>query len=110
MARHLLGVKLGETPGPEHATIMEERILSFLSKLNPENETSPIDIDTDLFETGVLDSFGFVELVGFLEKETGQSVTEEDMDDPRFTSVGGILEVMSEKANGAARVAAGGSR
>jgi acyl carrier protein len=90
---------------------MEDRILSFLAKLDTERDTpSTIEVDTDLFEAGVLDSFGFVELVGFLEKETGHSVTEDDMDDPRFTTVSGIVEVMSEKADGAPRAAAGGAR
>ena len=89
---------------------MEERILSFLSKLNTENKPSVIEANTDLFETGFLDSFGFVELVGFLETLTGQTVTEEEMDDPRFTTVAGIVEVMSEKTEAAPRVAAGGSR
>jgi acyl carrier protein len=90
---------------------MEDRILSFLSKLNTDNQLAAFDIDTDLFETGVLDSFGFVELVGFLEKETGRSVTEEDMDDPRFTTVAGMVEVLSEKSDETTpRVAAGGSR
>jgi acyl carrier protein len=89
---------------------MEERILSFLSKQSTENPPPAIDVDTDLFDTGILDSFGFVELIGFLEKETGHSVAEEDMDDPRFTTIAGIVEVMSEKAGVAPRVAAGGAR
>jgi len=37
-------------------------------------------------------------------------VTEDEMDDPRFTTVAGIVEVMSEKGSEAPRVAAGGSR
>jgi acyl carrier protein len=89
---------------------MEERILSFLSKLDIENKPPVIEVDTDLFETGILDSFGFVELIGFLEKETGRSVTEEEMDDPRFTTVAGIVDVMSEKSGQASHVAAGGAR
>jgi D-alanine--poly(phosphoribitol) ligase subunit 2 len=89
---------------------MEERILSFLSKLSTENEPSVIEADTDLFESGILDSFGFVELVGFLEKETGLSVTEQDMEDPRFTTVTGIVQVLADKAGREAQVAAGGSR
>ena len=89
---------------------MEDRILSFLSKLSTDRPSPEIDTRTDLFETGVLDSFGFVELVDFLEKETGQAVSEDDMDDPRFTTVAGMVEVMSEKTNGTLRVAAGGSR
>jgi acyl carrier protein len=89
---------------------MEEQILSFLSKLETENKPPAIDADTDLFETGFLDSFGFVELVGFLETLTGQTVTEEDMDDPRFTTVRGIVEVLNEKTAPSPRVAAGGLR
>lgn len=89
---------------------MEDRILSFLSKLSTDTPPPAIDVHTDLFATGILDSFGFVELVDFLEKETGQPVSEDDMDDPRFTTVAGMVEVMSEKTEGALRVAAGGSR
>jgi acyl carrier protein len=110
LARRLLGNQPRAHEHPEHARTMEERILSFLSKLDSENEPPVIEIDTDLFETGILDSFGFVELLGFLEKETGRSVTEEEMDDPRFNTVAGIVEVMSEKPSEAPRVAAGGSR
>lgn len=89
---------------------MDEQILNFLSKLETENKPAALELDTDLFETGFLDSFGFVELVGFLETLTGQTVTEEDMDDPRFTTVRGIVEVLNEKSASAPRVAAGGSR
>ena len=89
---------------------MHARILSFLSKLSTDTPPPAIDIHTDLFESGFLDSFGFVELVAFLEKETGHAVTEHDMDDPRFTTVAGMIEVMSEKTNGNARAVAGGSR
>jgi D-alanine--poly(phosphoribitol) ligase subunit 2 len=89
---------------------MEERIINFLSKLDRDEQSPVIEADTDLFETGILDSFGFVELLGFLEKETGHAVTEEEMDDPRFTSVAGIVEVISEKADEAPSVAAGGAR
>jgi len=89
---------------------MEEQILTFLSKLESDNKPPTIEADTDLFETGFLDSFGFVELVGFLETLTGSTVTEEDMDDPRFTTVRGIVEVLNEKAAPEPRMAAGGSR
>jgi acyl carrier protein len=84
---------------------MEERIVNFLSTLDTGEESPVIEVDTDLFETGILDSFGFVELLGFLEKETGHPVTEEQMDDPRFTTVAGIVEVLSDEAG----VTAGGA-
>jgi acyl carrier protein len=106
LARRLLGDDVENSRPPEHRDRpMEERIISFLSKLDTEKESPVIDVDTDLFETGILDSFGFVELLGFLEKETGHPVTEEQMDDPRFTSVGGIVRVLSDEAG----VTAGGA-
>jgi acyl carrier protein len=88
---------------------MQARILDFLSKLPSENQPSIIGVDTDLFETGILDSFGFVELIGFLETLTGRTVTEEEMEDPRFTTVAGIVEVLGEATVIMPRVAAGGA-
>jgi acyl carrier protein len=86
---------------------MQDRILSFLSNLPSENKPSIIGVDTDLFETGILDSFGFVELIAFLETLTGRTVTDEEMEDPRFTTVAGIVEVLAEKTVSVPRVTSG---
>lgn len=85
---------------------MEDKILDFLSKLDTGPDTPSIDADTDLFEGGVLDSFGFVDLVTFLEEEMGLSVSDDDMNDPRFTSVAGIVEVLAGKGGVAHRAVA----
>lgn len=89
---------------------MEDKILDFLSKLDTGPDTSSIDVDADLFEGGVLDSFAFVDLVTFLEEEMGLSVSDEDMNDPRFTSVAGIAEVLAGKGGVAHRAVARESR
>jgi acyl carrier protein len=89
---------------------MQDRILEFLSTRPAENGPSTIDVDTDLFETGILDSFGFVELIGFLETLTGRTISDEDMEDPRFTTVAGIVEVLAAHDRPAMRAAAGGAR
>ena len=46
--------------------------------------------DTDLFEAGLLDSFGFVELVGFLEHTYGLELTDEDFESPLISSLAGL--------------------
>jgi acyl carrier protein len=76
---------------------MQQKILDFLSKLDTAPAEGSIAVDADLFEGGILDSFGLVDLVTFLEGETGLSISEEDMDDPRFTTVAGIVEVLEGK-------------
>lgn len=43
--------------------------------------------ETDLLETGVLDSLGFVELVFYLEKEFGVKITLDQVEIDNFRSV-----------------------
>jgi len=86
-----------DTSALDELSRMEKKILDFLSKLDTAPADSSIEVDADLFEGGILDSFGLVDLVTFLEGETGLSISEEDMDDPRFTTVAGIVEVLGER-------------
>jgi len=65
-------------------TTVQRRIASwFLQSLNLEIP-SP---ETDLFETGVLDSLAFVELVLHLEQEFGVKITLEQVELDNFRSV-----------------------
>ena len=54
---------------------------------------------TDLFEEGYVDSFGFVELISFLESEFDIHFDEDLMLDLRLASIGGISNVVSENIN-----------
>lgn len=65
-------------------TTVQRRIANwFLESLHLEIP-SP---ETDLFETGVLDSLGFVELVLHLEQEFGVKITLEQVEIDNFRSV-----------------------
>jgi D-alanine--poly(phosphoribitol) ligase subunit 2 len=55
----------------------------FLTKLNLEIPSA----DTDLFETGVLDSLGFVELMLHLEQEFGIKVALDQVEIDHFRSI-----------------------
>ena len=75
---------------------MKEKIFAFLSKRS-DGAPTPIGLDTNLFDEGILDSFRLVEFVTFLEGEAGCSISADDINDDRFTSVGGILEILASK-------------
>lgn len=77
---------------------MEKKILEFVSMLNTDSGgPNDVDLDTDLFEAGILDSFGVVDLLSFIERETGLVLADEDLEDARFASVAGIAEVLAGK-------------
>jgi acyl carrier protein len=49
--------------------------------------------DTDLMESGLLDSVGFVELIVYIEGQTGCSVDLTDVDPSEFTTVNGLCRI-----------------
>jgi acyl carrier protein len=68
---------------PDPTTVQRRIATWFLECLHLEIP-SP---ETDLFETGVLDSLGFVELMLHLEKEFGVKITLEQVEIDNFRSV-----------------------
>lgn len=53
--------------------------------------------DLDLFEAGIIDSMGFVELLFALEEELGLVVPPTDVDRDEVSSVNKILEFVRER-------------
>ena len=58
-----------------------------------------VDDDTNLFTTGLVDSYGYVELVTFLEKTYGVSIPNEDLNANALTTVNSIVQYMNERHN-----------
>ena len=54
--------------------------------------------DTDLFESGVLDSIGFVELLVQLEREFGIATGVDDLEVSNFKSIARIADYVSARA------------
>jgi D-alanine--poly(phosphoribitol) ligase subunit 2 len=71
----------------------------FLSGLNIEVPS----VDTDLFETGVLDSLAFVELLLVLEREFGVVTSVVDLEVENFKSIARIAEFVVERTGVAAQ-------
>jgi acyl carrier protein len=66
--------------------------------LLPGRGGDPVGYDDDLLALGVIDSFGIVELVGFLEERFGIAIEDDDLTPEHFSSVAGIAEFVSSKA------------
>lgn len=70
---------------------MEERFLIVFDESFPE--------DTDLFREGVMDSFGYVQLCRFLEKEFGFVFTEKDLTGNVLVSLTRIRDFVEQKSS-----------
>lgn len=56
------------------------------------------DANQDLLLNGVIDSFGFVQLLMSLKQDFGVEVSEEEQLDVRLRSVNGLLEFIQQKS------------
>jgi methoxymalonate biosynthesis acyl carrier protein len=80
---------------------VEERLAQlFQASLNLDVPT----IDTDLFETGVLDSLAFVELLLMLEREFGVTTAVDDLEVDNFRTIGRIAAFVGERTAPTGRV------
>lgn len=74
-------------------TSLQGRLLKFfLERVHIEIPS----VDTDLFETGALDSLGFVELLLYMEQEFGITVPLEEVEFDTFRSVKKIAEFLTK--------------
>lgn len=80
-------------------TLLQDRIANlFSTALNLDVPS----IDSDLFETGVLDSLAFVDLLFHLEQEFGVSTSVDDMEVDNFKSIAGIANFLAARGVDAA--------
>ena len=67
-----------------------------VSKLNSHLEESSsnklIDINDNLFELGIIDSFGLIKLVLFIEQEFCININLDDLDENNFSSIDKISQ------------------
>jgi methoxymalonate biosynthesis acyl carrier protein len=84
---------------PEFDTLAEHIARVFATRMSV---TVPSE-DTDLFETGVLDSLSFVTLLTHLEEDFGLAVSLDDLEFDNFRSIARIAEFVAAR-NGAKAV------
>ena len=86
----------------DRATV-ERRLAGLLEK---HLKVSVLSTETDLFESGVLDSLAFVDLLLRLEQEFGIKTTVDDLEIDAFRSIARIAEFVMRRNGGGARSAA----
>jgi methoxymalonate biosynthesis acyl carrier protein len=78
-----------------HANFLRERIASLFSR------TLNLDVpsvESDLFDSGVLDSLAFVDLLLALEREFGVTTSLEDLELDNFRSIARIADFVEARA------------
>ncbi|MGH3916239.1 MAG: acyl carrier protein [Pseudonocardiaceae bacterium] len=55
---------------------------------------------TELFDSGYIGSLGIVSLTAYIEQEFDITLTEEDLFDPKFTTIDGIAEIIAARTRG----------
>ncbi|HET8568510.1 MAG TPA: acyl carrier protein [Candidatus Limnocylindria bacterium] len=84
-------------------TGVEGRVAAFVREelLAPQGRAGEeLGADTSLFRTGIVDSFGLLSLVTFLEQEYGISVRDEEMVPENFDSVATIAAFVARRSAG----------
>ena len=77
-----------------------ETISDFMSRTFLIKFGKDVSGDTDLFETGLIDSFGFTELVGFLEGTFGVKLSDDDLASTETSTLAGITRMIVSRLPG----------
>ncbi len=78
--------------------IIAERIQKFLVHQFP--ATKNVGREEPLLKNGLIDSLGVLEVVTFIEKEFGITLTDEELLPENFESIGSISNFVRHKMNG----------
>jgi acyl carrier protein len=81
-------------------------VLEYFSKTGPIPGRSDDERRAcDYLQAGLLDSFGLIELITTLEKKFSLSLTSEDLENPKFKTIGGLIEIVAKKINAKSKTA-----
>ena len=72
-------------------------LLDFINETFPFMMDDSLNENSKIFELGIIDSFGILELLSFIEKSYCISVDEEDVIDNNFASITSIVEYLENK-------------
>jgi len=70
-------------------------VIEWVKENDPKRRAEALEIneDTDLFKSGAIDSFGLVDLIVYIESETGCVVKLADTDPGEFSVVRGLCRI-----------------
>ena len=78
---------------------LESIVLNWLAEHNRNADfaSAKIEPTTNLLEEGILDSLAFIDLLAFLEQQTGQSVDLSELEPEEFSTVQGLCTHMQHQ-------------
>ena len=74
----------------QSSTTLETSLLSWIRDKCDDTKADLLVAETDLIAEGLLDSVDFLELIVFVEQETGQSIDISQVDPNDLTSIAGL--------------------
>jgi len=74
-----------------------DRIKQFLVEHFPSARKHPLADDEHLLANGIVDSLGILDLVGYLEREFGITITDEDLVPEHFESLRRITKFVHDR-------------
>jgi acyl carrier protein len=87
---------------PDMADIDEDALIAYLENAIPPGVTvERIERETDLIASGIIDSFGIVGVVDFIEERFGVTVDDADIDPENFRTVIAIVAYVAATRKGA---------
>lgn len=75
---------------------IQERLLDFITS-NFVVERQAVDVNKSMIDTGIIDSFGLIEISAYLKRTHGISVEEHDMVRENFGSITRIVDFVQRK-------------
>ena len=80
---------------PQLEIELDDHIIKWVRKNALTNGSGYVEFtrQTNLMESGLLDSIGFVELIVFMESQTGCNIDLTDVDPSEFTTVAGLSRI-----------------
>ena len=76
-------------------------LLGYLNETNPvAKEFGPIPLDEPLHEIGILDSYGVVEMVAFIEDRFSIRILDSEITEERFGGLNKMAALIDDKLSG----------
>lgn len=80
--------------------VLQDQIRTYLQKQFLVEFGDKLTDETDLFDAGVIDSYGFIDLVSFLEKTYSVALSDDDLASPGMSTLAGMTHLIAARQSG----------
>ncbi len=75
-------------------TKIEKKIIEFVTVIAGSNLQKPVTLETEIFESNLVDSFGLLQLIADIEHEFNVNIRTEDMIMENFSTISGVADLI----------------